>query len=58
MMLDEDIAAVSPSSVYRVLTGAGKLRKWAQKPSGKGKGFQQPQEAHHGYLPFSRVNIR
>ena len=36
MMLDEDIVAVSPSSVYRVLTGAGKLRKWAKKPINTG----------------------
>jgi len=42
MMLDENIAAVSPSSVYRTLKSAGKLKKWAKKPSKKGKGFKQP----------------
>lgn len=58
MMLDEDIAAVSPSSVYRVLTGAGKLRKWPQKPSGKGKGFQQPQKAHqHWHIDLAYINL-
>lgn len=58
MMLDEDIVAVSPSSVYRVLTGAGKLRKWAQKPSGKGKGFQQPQKAHqHWHIDLAYINL-
>jgi hypothetical protein len=35
-MLDHDVVAVSPSSVYRVLKRAGRLdRKW-QKPSKKG----------------------
>ena len=42
MMLDADVVAVSPSSVYRVLKAAGKLLpRWA-KPSKKGKGFEQP----------------
>jgi putative transposase len=46
MMLDQDVVAVSPSSVYRVLKGAGLLdrNKWA--PSKKGKGFVQPLKAH------------
>ena len=39
MMLDEDIVAVSPSSVYRVLKKAGLLRKWNGKDSKKGQGF-------------------
>ena len=38
MMLDDDVAAVSPSSVYRVLRRDGRLdRKW-QKTSKKGTG--------------------
>ena len=58
MMLDEDIVAVSPSSVYRVLTGAGKLKKWAKKTSGKGKGFQQPQKAHqHWHIDLAYINL-
>jgi hypothetical protein len=40
MMLD--VVAVSPSSGYRVLSGAGLLRRNNAKPSLKGKGFQQP----------------
>jgi transposase InsO family protein len=42
MMLDEDVVAVSPTSVYRVLKNAGRLdrRRWA--PSKKGTGFVQP----------------
>src|SRR5208337_3545334 len=39
MMLDADVVAVSPSSVYRVLKAAGKLApRWGQ-PSKKGQGF-------------------
>ena len=46
MMLDDDVVAVSPSSVYRVLKVAGRLdRKW-QKPSKKGTGFVQPLRPH------------
>lgn len=44
-MLDEEVVAVSPSSVYRVLKNAGRLKKWDTKPSQKGTGFQQP-ESH------------
>ena len=45
MMLDADIVAVSPSSVWRVLGQAGLLRKWNGKPSKKGTGFEQPPAA-------------
>ena len=51
MMLDADVVAVSPSSVYRVLKQAGLLGRWNPKPSGKGKGFQQPDHPHrHWHL--------
>ena len=36
MMLDAGIVAVSPSSVWRVLSQAGLLRKWNGAPSKKG----------------------
>ena len=46
MMLDADVVAVSPATVYRVLSQAGRLgRRWA-KPSKKGKGFVQPLRPH------------
>jgi transposase InsO family protein len=58
MMLDEDIVAVSPSSVYRVLFEAGVMRKWNQKPSKKGPGFLQPLKAHeHWHIDISYINI-
>lgn len=58
MMLDDDVVAVSPSSVYRVLKRAGRLdRKW-QKPSKKGTGFVQPLRAHdHWHVDISYVNL-
>lgn len=58
MMLDADIVAVSPSSVWRVLSQAGLLRKWNGAPSKKGTGFQQPPEPHqHWHIDISYINI-
>ena len=42
MMIDQEVVAASPSSVYRVLSGAGLLDRWNKKPSKKGTGFVQP----------------
>ena len=59
MMLDEDVVAVSPSSVYRVLSGAGLLRKWNPKKNRKGEGFKGPSRAHeHWHIDVSYLNIR
>jgi transposase InsO family protein len=58
MMLDRDIVAASPSSVYRVLKAAGRIGRQAGKPSQKGTGFHQPQKPHeHWHLDISYVNI-
>ena len=58
MMLDQDVVAVSPSSVWRVLGQAGLLSKWKGKPSKKGTGFEQPLQAHgHWHLDISYINI-
>ena len=58
MMLDEDIVAVSPSSVYRVLKKAGLLRRWNGKNRGKGKGFRQPEKPHsHWHVDVCYINI-
>lgn len=58
MMLDRDIVAVSPSSVYRVLSAAGLLQCWNRKPSKKGTGFVQPLRPHeHWHIDVSYVNI-
>jgi len=58
MMLDADVVAVSPASVYRVLSGAGLLgiRNWT--PSKKGTGFVQPLQPHeHWHIDVSYLNI-
>ena len=58
MMLDADIVAVSPSSVWRVLSQGGLLLKWNGKPSKKGTGFEQPLAAHqHWHIDVSYINI-
>jgi transposase InsO family protein len=58
MMMDADIVAVSPSSVYRVLTNAGLLNRWNRKQSKKGTGFKQPLKAHqHWHIDISYINI-
>ena len=58
MMIDADIVAVSPSSVYRVLKNAGLLVRWNRKASKKGDGFHQPLQPHeHWHIDISYVNI-
>jgi transposase InsO family protein len=58
MMIDADIVAVSPATVYRVLKEAGGMRKWNRKSTRKGKGFNQPSAAHkHWHVDVSYVNI-
>jgi putative transposase len=57
MMLDADVVAVSPTSVYRVLKDAGLLGR-TPKTSKKGTGFQQPLQAHeHWHVDVSYLNI-
>jgi transposase InsO family protein len=58
MMLDADVVACSPSSVYHVLAGAGLLERHNSKPSKKGAGFGQPLKAHeHWHVDVSYLNI-
>ena len=46
MMMDADLAAVSPSTVYRTLKREGLLARRDVKPSKKGTGFVQPLRPH------------
>lgn len=58
MMLDENIVAVSSSSVYRVLSAAGLMMRWNHKPSKKGTGFVQPEGSHqHWHIDICYLNI-
>jgi transposase InsO family protein len=58
MMIDQDVVAAAPSTVYRVLDRAGRLSRWKGKPSKKGTGFVQPLAPHeHWHIDISYLNI-
>jgi transposase InsO family protein len=59
MMLDQDVVAVSPSTVYRILSQNGLLQRWNdKKPSSKGNGFTQPEKPHeHWHIDIAYLNI-
>jgi len=59
MMIDQGVVAVSPSTVWRTLHDAGRLRRQSRGPSPKGRGFQQPAKPHqHWHTDVSYLNIR
>lgn len=58
MLLDQDVVAVSPASVYRVLKEAGVIGRRNVKPSQKGTGFVQPLRPHqHWHIDISYLNL-
>jgi len=58
MMLDRNVVAVSPASVWRILSKAGLLQRWNKKISKKGTGFVQPLKPHeHWHVDVSYINI-
>lgn len=58
MMLDDDVVAVSPSTVYRVLKSGSRLDRHSWAPSKKGTGFKQPSGPHrHWHTDISYVNL-
>jgi putative transposase len=59
-MIDADVVAVSPSTVYRVLRKEGLLNRWNQtRKSAKGNGFVQPTEIHqHWHIDIKYVNFK
>lgn len=57
-LIDADVVAVSPATVYRVLKKAGRLDRWNRKPSKKGTGFVQPLKPHdHWHVDISYINV-
>jgi len=59
MMLDEDVVAVSPATVYRVLKTAGRLDRRPVSASSKENGFKQPEKPHqHWHVDISYINVR
>jgi transposase InsO family protein len=58
MMMDTDVVAASPATVYRVLKAAGCFERWNRTASSKGNGFQQPLAVHeHWHVDISYVNV-
>jgi putative transposase len=58
MMLDADVVACSPSSVYRVLKKAGLLAGQTPNVTKKGTGFVQPLKPHQEWhVDISYLNI-
>ena len=58
MMLDANVVAVSPTTVWRVLSKAGVLDRWNKRPSKKGTGFEQPLKPHeHWHIDVSYINV-
>ncbi len=58
MLLDRDLVAASPTSVWRVLKDAGALRHRSAVASKKGSGFVQPLSPHeHWHVDISYLNI-
>jgi len=58
MMLDDDVVAASPPTVYRVLQGVGRIGHAAPPNPRKGKGFHQPSRPHrHWHIDISYLNL-
>jgi transposase InsO family protein len=58
MMLDEDVVATSPSTVYRVLKAHQRLGRKPHQPNRKGDGFKQPTRPHaHWHIDIAYLNI-
>ncbi|HLQ45003.1 MAG TPA: IS3 family transposase [Planctomycetaceae bacterium] len=57
-MLDQDVVAVAPSTVHRVLSQHGLLKRQHWSPSKKGTGFVQPLTPHaHWHIDIAYLNI-
>ncbi len=57
MMIDGDVACLSPSAVYGILKGGGLLGA-PPRPSSKGGGFKQPSAPHrHWHIDFTYLNL-
>jgi putative transposase len=58
MMLDDDVVATSPATVYRVLKADRRLDRHRFSPSKKGTGFIQPLKPHeHWHIDVSYINL-
>jgi len=58
-MVDANIAAVSPATVYNVLKKGGLTKRWAEMAEEKKKGFEQPMQVHEQWhTDFSYIRVR
>ena len=58
LMVDANIAFVSPATVYNALAKAGLTKKWAELAEDAQKGFGQPKAAHeHWHIDFSYIRV-
>ena len=58
MMLDANVVAVSPATVYRFLKEADRISRWPKAKSLKGTGFVQPRKPHeHWHIDMAYLNI-
>lgn len=57
-MIDRDVVACAPASVYRVLRQNGLLSRWNRRASARGAGFDQPIRPHeHWHVDVSYLNV-
>jgi putative transposase len=58
LLSDQDVVAVSPSTVYRVLSAADLLNRRTSRTKAKGTGFHQPSRPHrHWHVDVAHLNI-
>ena len=58
MMIDANVVAASPATVYRVMKEGGLIGRRTTAPSRKGTGFDQPLRPHqHWHIDISYINI-
>jgi putative transposase len=58
LMMDQDVVAASPATVYRMLKQHGCFERWNRNESKKGTGFVQPLVPHeHWHVDISYVNV-
>lgn len=58
MMMDADVVAASPATVYRILKDAGRLGPKFAPPTKKGRGFAQPNHPHRDWhIDFSHIRV-
>ena len=58
LMVDANIAFVSPATVYNTLKKAGLTKKWAELAEDAKKGFEQPKAVHeHWHIDYSYIRV-